>query len=237
MAQLAMLATCVLAIYVGGRTLLIWRHTRHVQEFFIGTNVLALALGGLLLTAIGILEDPDREVALVPHLLGALGLAVHVVALYGGTWKIFRPKDRWALWLTAAATGTVLAWVTLAVAQVDPVTWRSQLYPGVRAVGMGWAAFECFRYSAMLRRRASIGLAEPAIAHRIWLWGMGAAASFAMCALDIASWQIVGTPAAAMPWGLATMACLGLLGAGCIALAFFPPRFYVRLAMPENSDA
>ena len=101
MAELAngiMLMTCALAIYVGVRTLAISRRTRQIQEFAIGMNVLSIALGAMVLTLVGALgQGASKDVPLVPHVLGLLLLGAHVVALYVGTWKIFRPADRWPI--------------------------------------------------------------------------------------------------------------------------------------------
>ena len=50
LAKLGLLLTCVLAIYVGVRTLFIARRTRHFAELSIGANVLSLALGAMVLS-------------------------------------------------------------------------------------------------------------------------------------------------------------------------------------------
>ena len=87
-----------------------------VQEFCIGTNMLSIATGGLILTVLGAMggaagQPPPR----IPYALGLLGLVVHVAALYGGTWKIFRPQDRWPLPLVTVATTLACVWMVSAL--------------------------------------------------------------------------------------------------------------------------
>ncbi len=107
----------------------------------------------------------------------------------------------------------------------------------VRGGGMAWAAYECFRYSSMLRRRAALGLGDPMIAHRIWLWGLGAVATLMAIGLDVGSWALAGASLGATPMGLHAMSFLGLLGAIAIAFAFFPPSFYLRWIKGGYADA
>jgi len=231
-ARLGMVATCVIAIYVGARTLWIWRRTRMIQELCIGTNVLAIAAGGLVLTLLHALSGEHAGVPPMSwYALGLFGLVVHVAALYAGTWKIFRPQQRWPLFVVASATGLAavwMGWALVVAGTTDGVTARSLLLLSLRGVGLAWAGYECFRYSAMLRRRVAVGLGDPLIAHRIWLWGVSAVAGLTAISMDIASWTVAGQPLAATPGGLHLTSSLGLISVGAIGLAFFPPALYLR---------
>ena len=115
-ARMGLVATCVVAIYVGARTLWIWRRTRMVQELCIGTNMLSIAFGGLVLTLVGILGKSTGEAPpMIPYALGLFGLVVHVAALYIGTWKIFRPYDLWPVSAVALAVGLSCVWMISAL--------------------------------------------------------------------------------------------------------------------------
>ncbi len=57
LAKLALVATCVVAVYVSVRMLLIWRRARRFPELCIGLNVLSIALGGLVITLLAISLD------------------------------------------------------------------------------------------------------------------------------------------------------------------------------------
>lgn len=238
-ANLTMLITCALAIYVGSRTLAIWWRTRQIQEFAIGSNVLSIALGAMLLTSLGVLgSSTGMNVDILPHAVGLFLMCIHVAALYVGTWKIFRPSDRWPIALVAMALSLCTAWMWAILTDSGAPLIRPLLYQGVRAVGMAWAGWECLRYSAMLRRQVRLGLAEPMIAHRIGLWGLGALASLLVILLDLGSLVGSGTSLVASPGGLYLTAFIGLFAAGTIALAFFPPASYVRfVAGPAGESA
>jgi hypothetical protein len=228
-ARLGLLVTCMLAVYVGVRTLLIWRRTRMVAELAIGSNVLGIACGGAILVGLGVLYPKTGAPApALPYALGLAGLVIHVCAQYIGNWKIFRSGDRWPLAPVVAAALLSCAWMGWVLVDRDPSSARSVMFLGVRGIGMAWGAFECFRYAASLRKRAALGLGDAFIAHRIWLWGVGAISQTVVISLDLGSWAVVGTALAATPFGLHVTSLIGLVGAGAIALAFFPPRAYVR---------
>ncbi len=233
LARLGLIATCLIAICVGARTLWIWRRTRMIQELCIGANVLAIATGGLILTVLGVVGSKTGQTPPVFwYALGLFALVIHVAALFGGTWKIFRPQERWPLFFVSAGTGLAVVWMVSALLFIGTGEWlaaRSMLLLTVRGVGMTWAAYECLRYSTMLRKRAAIGLGDPLIAHRIWLWGAAALAALFPIVLDLASWALSGQPLAATPMGLHTMSIFGLISICGIGLAFFPPAVYVRM--------
>jgi hypothetical protein len=235
LARLGLFLSCLLAIYVGLRTLWIWRRTRMAPELAIGSNVLGIAVGGAVLTAFGALTARSGEpAAFVPLAIGLLGLVVHVVAQFVGNWKIFRPSARWPLPVVALATLLAVAWMAWALADRDPSTTRSVAFLGLRLAGMGWAAWECFRYAGLLDRRVKLGLAEPVVAHRIRLWGLGASAQCIAIGIDLGSYAVAHQPLAATAAGLNVMSALALAGAICVALAFFPPKPYLRWIAPES---
>jgi hypothetical protein len=230
LARLGLFLSCLLAIYVGLRTLWIWRRTRMVPELAIGANVLGIAIGGAVLTALGALSARSGDPApLVPYAIGLLGLVVHVVAQYVGNWKVFRASARWPLPVVALATLLALAWMASLLIDRDPSSVRSVAFLGLRLGGMGWAAWECFRYAGLLDRRVALGLAEPMTAHRIRLWGIGASAQCIAIGLDLGSHALAGSTLGSTAVGLNAMSLLGLVGAICVALAFFPPKPYLRL--------
>jgi hypothetical protein len=233
LARLGLIATCLIAMFVGARTLWIWRRTRMVQELCIGANVLFIATGGLILTLLGALgTSAGQTPSVFWYTMGLLALVIHVAALYAGTWKIFRPDERWPVLVVSLGTGLACFWMASALWFLNTGEWltaRSVLLLMVRGVGLAWAGYECLRYSAMLNKRAAVGLGDPLIAHRIWLWGFAALAALLVIVLDIASWGLSGQPLAATPVGLHAMSLFGLLSISGIAFAFFPPAAYVRM--------
>jgi len=217
-----------------------------IQELCIGANMLSIAVGGLILTVVGALSGGETGSAppMLWYGLGLFGLVIHVAALYVGTWKIFRARDRWPFAFASVATGLAVVWMVSALLFAGTGEWRAErsiMFLIVRGVGMTWAAYECFRYSAMLRKRAAVGLGDLFIAHRISLWGFAAVASSITILLDIATWGWSGQALAATSAGLHAMSLLGFVATCGIAFAFFPPAFYVRMierrSAGDNSTA
>jgi len=228
LARLGLFISCLLAIYVGARTLAIWRRTLMLPELAIGTNVIGIAMGGALLTAMAAIAartgEPTPPAWLAP---GLFCLVVHIVAQNIGNWKIFRPTDRWPVPVVALASLLALAWMVSTLIDSEPSVMRSVGFLLLRLFGMGWAAWECFRYAKGLRKRAALGLGDPMVAHRIWLWGIGASAQCLQIGLDLCWWTASGQSFSSSAAGLHLTSLLALLGASCVALAFFPPRAYV----------
>jgi hypothetical protein len=229
LARLGLLVTCSIAVYVGVRTLTIWRRTRMAPELLIGLSVLGLSVGGVVLTVMG--NRPMTTTTFAPYAFGLAALVVHVGAAYVGNWKIFRPRARWPAVLSCVAIGFASLWAVWAL-EMPETSWdRTIYYTYVRLIGQAWGMYECFRYSSMLRRRVDLGLAEPMVAHRLWLWGMGGFTQVIVLSWEVVTWYATGTLLAATPMGLHLTSALGLAGITTTALAFFPPDAYVRFVV------
>jgi hypothetical protein len=226
--HLAHLITCILAVYVGVRTLRLWRRTRMIPELSIGVSVLSLAIGGVVFAALGTMKaEHGGELLRGPVLVGIVALTVHLISCYAGTWQVYRAKTGWATGLFAAGSLLAVAWAGLAMTASSTIWWLPLMLLLLRGGGMLWAATEAFRYSMMLRRRVSLGLAEPMVARRIWLWGVGAGAQTFVIAIVIGCQALHGAALADYTAGVYAMASFGLMGSIAVAFAFFPPRWYI----------
>lgn len=241
LAAAALGLSCVVSLYVGSRTLLVWQRTRGVAELSIGLNVLSISIGGALFAAF--VASPALKATSAGPLMFGLMVAMlitHPLAMSIGTWRIFRPSARWPL---VPIVATVIAMTIYAVIAymptVDEVT-RSHLYEATRLALYTWTAYECFRYSGLLKRRVKLGLAEPIVAHRIKLWGIAGLAQIPTSALPFI--QMLGGGDAKVLSSADTLyvaSVLGVVGTGSIALAFFPPAFYTRWiegSQPASTD-
>jgi hypothetical protein len=200
-------------------------------ELCIGLNVLTIAAGGLTFAVLKMsgLTASDGVAFQVPRVIGLLFVVAHIPASFATSWKIFRPTKRWAGALVGVATLLGFVWLFLSLRIVSTDPWVPSMLLGVvRGGGMAWAAFECFRYSATLRKRAVLGLADPMIAHRIWLWGWGAVATMVGAGLNITSWIMRDDMFSTTQFGANVNSFLALAGASAIAFAFFPPSRYER---------
>lgn len=236
LAHLAHLITCILAVYVGVRTLRLWRRTRMIPELSIGVSVLSIAIGGVVFAALGSMQaEHGGALPRGPVLVGIVALTVHLISCYAGTWQVYRAKTGWATGLFVIGSLLAVAWAGLVMTASSTVWWLPVMLLVLRGGGMLWAAGEAFRYSTMLRRRVSLGLAEPMVAHRIWLWGVGAGAQTFVITMEIGCHALYGVSLAEFTAGIDAMAAFGLMGSIAVAFAFFPPRRYVDAIKSRTS--
>jgi hypothetical protein len=109
--------------------------------------------------------------------------------------------------------------------------------PGLAAQGAayalnGWASA---RYWQMLRRRLSLGLVDPIVVNRILLWST-AAWVITLQYLYSTLFVVMTGESSVTGFGVALVSSLGLIAAGTILLAFFPPRSYL-LWLERGSEA
>ena len=170
------------SLVLGVRLLRLAARTRQLPELAIGGGFLLSGAAGYSLI-LGATVALSRAPHWTPWLWGGGLLSTSCgaagVALF--TWRVFRPRGA-GPWLFAALVAAMAAgWVGLGLE-----TGFDR--PGLRGVSgwlgfcgragsFGWASVEAFRYSALLRRRLRLGLADPAAARRMLRWGVGAGAA------------------------------------------------------------
>jgi hypothetical protein len=214
----------LVSLAVGARLLaLAWR-TRELPEAVIGA---ALFFGGgigyaLVVTGLRVL-GPGAEAA--PAVLAVGNACVHAgsLALAVGTWRIFRPGERWPAALLLAVSSTLafsFALRLLHVREIPPpssVFWTSTAAGGTVYL---WAAAESLASWSRLRRRLALGLADPAVTRRVGLWGAGCTSAVGMHLVAMTARALVGD--AMPPAAVAASSGLGFAAAIAIGLAFFP---------------
>jgi hypothetical protein len=214
---------------LGVRLLRLSRRTREIPELAMGLAFLLCGgVGyGQIIAAHGFWETRPH---LTPVLLasGYLMVDLGAICLLLFTWWVFRRGRRLGRLLLAALTATILtAFVGQALVEGFAEPRMTGGFAWVGIVGLGgsfvWPAAESLRYWAMLRRRERIGLADPALAHTFFWWGVGSASASAIFLIfaglvwfDV---QDVTHPAAAVP----TAVCGGF-AAFAIGRAFHPQR-------------
>lgn len=225
----------LMSLFVGGRLTCRGLRSRDLPELSIGGGLLlAGALGYPMVMAAQLavgLPDAVRIAFFWGHVLcnivGLGGLAYF-------TWRVFRPDRTWAriLWLAIPGAELVGALAQLLgpgpLAFIDNASqgpWQLNMY--VVCVVLGWAGLESLLHYGRLRRRVAIGLAAPAVANRICLWGIAMLASASITVLTLGlealGVRVLGTVAGALITGP-----LGLVSAVSLYLAFTPPRAYLR---------
>jgi hypothetical protein len=229
------LTTLALSIFVAIRLFVVAFRTRGAPEtamgIYQGLIVSAIFLYTIL-TRMGPDLDPTVGFRLV--VVANLMIALGVVALSVGVRRIYRPTEGWAVGLCYATVVWVIggwAWSSMGETlptTVAPTAANTFFVTGRSAVYL-WGAFEGFRYHRMMQRRASLGLGDPVIAHRILLWGLF---SFTMGSLAVASlaagFALGDAYATSVPVRFITPV-LSLIASVLLWLGFFPPAAYERL--------
>jgi len=107
-----------------------------------------------------------------------LGIAL----IYAFTWQVFREKATWAKvlvvtgvgFMAAGLVGMVHALVTAPPSADSALVTRGPIFIGM--VGYAgcflWTALEGFHHHRMALRRLALGLTDPIVANRFFLWGV-----------------------------------------------------------------
>jgi hypothetical protein len=174
----------------------------------------------------------------------AFATGVAGTCVYVFNWKTFRAGSPGARALVIGAAGVFAAtWAfQAATGRFVLVVMPGAAFWIERSVffgGFAWAAAESFRYHASLRRRLRIGLAEPVVVNRLWLWGAWASATGLLALSELVArvayvWTTGETQLVlvdrAMPIIVATVATTSIVGSFAVAslwLTFFPSRRYL----------
>jgi hypothetical protein len=192
-AGLAQAVYLAAAFFLAAHLLRRARRRRDLAPFLLGLNLLFAMGFGYLLCSAGMAAALLGEApapGLVSLLLGT-GYGATIVGLVAALvfqWRVFKPNERWPAalgagfafvmglgWAGAAATGA------LATGRYEGV-WIWLLNAAMLATNL-WVGIEPLVYHAKLRRRVPLGLAEPLVADRFLLWGLGSLARAAMLAL------------------------------------------------------
>lgn len=228
------LSFLVVCIVGGARLLALARRSRGLPELVLGSGLLLLGgvatpmgIAARLATGLGV----EIRAALLcgQEILMALGLGGF--ALF--THRVFRPRAGWARGLAAAIpAGMLLAILATALGQGHAAELRAPGpgYVGQQVLGLvalSWTSWEALRYGLQMRRRLALGLADPVVVDRLLLWGGGVGVATLM-SLTTGVAQLRGVDLQATIAGAAFVGVSGVIAAGAIYLAFFPPVAYTR---------
>jgi hypothetical protein len=235
---LAISLTIVVGVWVGLRLILLASRTGKAPE----------ALVGIALFTYGALCQPAALVGVVfAEELGPLGrplsyaiaIGFYVVVMAGMalfTWQVFGPQSAWRRALAfgliatnaAIAVATILeSWPLLAQGPLQQTLIFEPLDNLSFAAVFLWMAIESLRYHRLLKRRANLGLADPVVANRVWVWG-ACALSTAVFVSVLVVLTLNGMGIGAHhPAGNLMVSLSGLANGVGWTLAFMPPRAYL----------
>jgi len=220
---------------VGLRLLLLAARTRELPEFAIGLALVLMGGVGYPLTAAArVAPSLSDRVRVLLFALSLLLSWIGTVLLAFFNLRVFRPKEAWARHLMVAVALLLLA--SFALESFSPglrvATLRNEgfglrVFMGSIAIPLAWGTYESLRYWELLRKRVRLGLADPVVADRMRLWGIGILCA---CVINVATTvaALFGIDFAVTTIGAFVIAPLGLVAAGSMWLAFIPPAAYLR---------
>ena len=218
---------------VGVRLLMLAERTRRSPEALLG---FALLLGGTLGASLEVAADavfgiPSRGAGIVMA-AGKSIAAVGIVLYNFFVWRVFRPNSRAAaglffalLAITLAAIAGFAASGSFATGLLD-MRWFVLELIGRLACPL-WMIAESFAYWLRMRKRVTLGLADPLVANRFLLWGIGASFGVLMLATSVTPRVAAGNELL-MSLNLVVLGMAGIASSIPYWLAFFPPESYRR---------
>jgi hypothetical protein len=232
-------AAFVLSVHLLSRA----RRHRDLAPFLLGLNLLFAMGFGYLLCSVGMAvamfaQEPSPR--LVAGVLGA-GYASTITGLTAALlfqWRVFWPGARWPLALMALFVGGMaVGWVGYAVSGGLATgryegAWVWLLYAGMLATNL-WVGIEPLVYYAKLRKRVPLGLADPLVADRFLLWGLGSLARAVMVVMGpaaVLALDLLGAEAQ-LTFSSATLvvaSAMGLAASVAYWLTFNPTAAYAR---------
>lgn len=250
-ALLATIAFVGVSAAVAVRLLLLARSTRQLPELLLGGGVLGTAvLGYGVLIAGSILRGVDvpSTEALAPRVLQAIGQSLHdvgVTLILAFVVVVFRPHDRWARALAVGMCAALwigqLGWELenrYRSAQIGNVFWWLR-YAVIWTYSL-WTMIESYRYYALMRRRRAIGLADPLVANRFFLWGTGAIGTSLATWTSSSSLFLVNDLERYGSWLPSIQVATATFGIATVSvyyLTFFPPAAYRRWVAARWANA
>jgi hypothetical protein len=234
----SMLTMAVVGVVVATRLVLVARRTRGLPE-------LAMGLGLLLVTVLGgPLAAAARLPGMVSTTLGDLlfggGLLLTITGIgfmYVFTWRVFRPDHGWAKAVLGVVAGAlVVAWLGLVHANAQGTT-LAEILPytrpwGIAVVGLVagaflWTGIESLCYHAALRRRLALGMSDPVVVNRFFLWTVSSFSATALCAVIVGAMLTGGAPMND-PLPLTSIGLASVVVSVAWYLAFLPPDRYLH---------
>jgi hypothetical protein len=246
LAGVSFLGLIIVSLVVGTRLLLLARRTRELPELVLGLSlviVMGLAYPGMVLIDIdlGLSSATQRGVMFGLNALLDLGFLL----LFVFTARVFRAGNGAARLMVAvaAATFVVHLWLvgTTLHASADLAAGRAAttiyglLSLGTAAVGYAWSGCEALAHWRRLLRRRRLGLVDPVLCNRMWLWTMMSFSSL-LGALATSVYLVLGIDVLTRPDAMFITAITGLGQGLFLWLTFLPPRAYRSLVLRRASS-
>ncbi len=224
---------CIASLVVGLHLMRLAGRTRQLPERLIGA---AFLCGGTLgytnLVAASVVVSSAPGAARVLFWIGWTGLVAASLCLLLFWQRVYHPEERASHHVVVVGMGIILVcFIGQLLSKTGPGQAHESAWylPGLATQCTAYAinGWTSVRYWRMLRRRLSLGMADPVVVNRILLWSLAAWAITGQYLFSIGLTLLAGRTTAAGP-ETALISALGLAAASAMTLAFFSPRFYLR---------
>ena len=224
------------SLLVGTRLLLLARRTRQLPETVLGLSLvvtMGIAYPGMILLEadLGWSSATQRAVMLALNVLIDAGFLL----LFVFTATVFRPGAAIGKAAIAAAATAFLVHLVLvarvlsAAADLEAAraatTGIGMLALGTASLGYAWSGTESFTHWRRLVRQQRLGLVDPVLCDRMWLWSMMSLASLAGSAANMI-YLGLGIDVLTRPDAMFITSLTGLAQGVFLWLTFLPPAFY-----------
>jgi len=228
---------------VGVRLLMLWMRTYALPELLMGVGVLGLGpigFGGSAVSAQ--LQSSDPALAQIVFAISGLAGLSGAIATCLFNWLVFRPQSRVGMALTIAVGLSLLgiyAGRAISIGFVPDATARStsNVQFAITAFALLWGAFESLRYWALMRKRSSLGLADPVVTNRFLMWGIGSGMAAIGTGIATIVSMLSGVSTLESPGIVASSSAHGFVSALAIWLAFLPPARYQQWLRARHARA
>jgi hypothetical protein len=227
----------VASLTVGVRLVALWWRNRQLPELLIGLGVLGIGPVGFGCMTFGQILHADHEVASrVVFAIGIFAASGGAFAKYIFNYTVYHPDSRVVRGLVHVAGVGLLAcclwaWVSNGFARVQEVEASYFVRSFLQVGCLLWGSIEALRYWRMMRRRGRLGLADPVVTNRFFLWGVGAGAAGVGTAVGVTAQILIGLPPLEIPWVTLSSSIHGLVAAVAMWFAFLPTEAYTRFIL------
>jgi hypothetical protein len=231
----------VSSLAIGCRLLWLARRNRGLPELLIGLGILGIGPAGFALTIFAMLASAHPGLVLATLATAQLAISGGATSAYVFNWRVFRPESRLApavIGLAVAGFAVCFAGRWLHGGYTLPMRLDSwMLATTVNVIlCMWWGAFESLRYYALMRRRVRLGLADPVVANRFLLWGIGIGAAGVGSAVGSILMLLKGNAVRELDASTLSNSLFGLLSAVSMWVAFLPPAAWRRWLQARSAE-
>ncbi len=230
-AYLGELAAGIIYLFAGARLMLLGVRTGQTPERLLGASFAMFGISGALYAvavfeALREFETPIFFAARVFYLPGTT-----LVAIF--TARVFRPDDAWAKWIARAVAAMAVAGVGGSALNGDwegfslsnPWFWPE--WVGY-TLPFAWTAAEAFHQYLQARRRRNVGLCQPSVCNRMFLWSLFGVIQWISCIIVLGQYAAYEREDVfSSTWDL-LYGGVTLLALCAMWFAFFPPKIYLR---------